>query len=150
VYGFEACLDQGAYFELKRHRMMTQIPQRLTAELGFAIPRLIVEAGLEGEYRAVMEQARTAYRALAAAHPDAASYVVPNAFHRRVLLTLNLREVFHFCELRSAANAHFAMRWIALRMADLVALTHSRLAAYLRLPEDVDWKAIEREHFFEV
>ena len=39
-------LDQGAYFELKRHRMMTQTPQRFTARLGYAVPRLIKDAGL--------------------------------------------------------------------------------------------------------
>ena len=36
---FEAVMDQGAYFEFKRHRMMTQTVQPLTALLGYAVPR---------------------------------------------------------------------------------------------------------------
>ena len=147
VYTFEAVLDQGAYFELKRHRMMTQTPQRLTAELGYPIPRLIIQAGFEVAYREAMETAAAAYRTLAVWNPDAAAYLVPNGFNRRVLMTLNLREAYHFCELRSAANAHFSIRRIALRMAELIRQVHPALASFMRLPDSEDWRKVEAEHF---
>jgi len=35
TYTFDLVMDQGAYAEFKRHRMMTQTPQRLTTLLGF-------------------------------------------------------------------------------------------------------------------
>ena len=41
---FDLILDQGAYFELKRHRMMSQTPQGLTCRLGYAIPSLLKKA----------------------------------------------------------------------------------------------------------
>ena len=47
-----------------------------------------------------MEAAARAYAEIAAEFPEEASYVVPNACNRRVLLTLNLRELF-----RSRARA---------------------------------------------
>lgn len=78
------------------------------------------------------------------------AYVVPNAFNRRVLMTLNLRECFHLCELRSQPNAHFSIRRIALRMADLIREVHPMLAGFMRLPEGSDWRKIEEEHFFQV
>lgn len=146
-YTAEVVLDQGAYLELKRHRMMTQTPQRLTADLGFAVPRLISEAGLEPDYLRAMESARRTYQALAAWNPAVASYVVPNAFHRRVLLTFNLREAYHFCELRSAAHAHFSMRRIALQLAEEIRRVHPLLAGYMRLPPGADWRAVEAENF---
>ena len=34
-YTFDLVMDQGAYAEFKRHRMMTQTPQRLTTRLGW-------------------------------------------------------------------------------------------------------------------
>src|SRR3990170_2072021 len=46
VYTIDGLMDQGAYFEVKRHRMMTQTAQRLTADLGYAVPRLITAAGV--------------------------------------------------------------------------------------------------------
>jgi thymidylate synthase ThyX len=150
AYTFEAIVDQGAYFELKRHRMMTQTPHRLTAELGYAVPKLVTTGGYEIAYREAMEAAAAAYRTLAIWNPEVAGYVIPNGFNRRVLLTLNLREAYHFCELRSAANAHFSIRRLAYRMADMVGQVHPTLAAFIRLPEGDDWRKIEAEHFTQV
>ena len=118
AYTFDVMVDQGAYFELKRHRMMTQSPQMLTALNGYAVPKRIVEAGLEPFFREVMDRAGDAFEELAVLSPAVASYVVPNGYFRRVLLTLNLRNAFHLCSLRSSENAHFSMRRLALRMVE--------------------------------
>lgn len=150
TYTFDVLLDQGAYFELKRHRMMTQSPQPLTSELGYALPKLIVQAGLEDRFRGAMDHAAECFRTLAEWNPHAASYVVPNAYNRRALLTLNLREVFHFCELRAEPNAHFSIRRTALAMAEKVQGVHPHLAAHLRLPEDESAASIEAAHFHQV
>lgn len=88
-------MDQGAYFEFKRHRMMTQTPQALTTRLGYAIPKAMSQAGVEGLYRQAMNEAARLYEELWQFHPEAASYVVPNGYNRRVLCRLNLRELFH-------------------------------------------------------
>lgn len=150
TFSAEVVLDQGAYFELKRHRVMTQTPQRLTADLGYAVPRLLVEAGIASAYHAAMQAAAETYRSLAAWNPDVAAYVVPNGFNRRVLMTFNLREAFHLIELRSAPNAHFAMRRVALRLAEEVRRATPLLASWLRLPDGADWRQIEAEHFASV
>jgi thymidylate synthase ThyX len=150
TYTFEALVDQGAYLELKRHRMMTQTPQRLTAELGYAVPKLITEAGFESTFREAMDVAFEAYQKIVGWNPYVAAYLVPNAFNRRLLMTLNLREVYHLCELRSQSNAHFSIRRLALLMVELVREAHPVLAAFLRLPEGVHWQGIEEEHFTQV
>lgn len=150
AYTFDVLLDQGAYFELKRHRMMTQSPQPLTTELGYAVPKLVVEAGFEGRYREAMEHAGHCFKTLVEWNPHAASYVVPNAFNRRALLTLNLREVFHFCELRAEPNAHFSIRRTALAMAEKVRQVHPLLASNLRLPEGETSASITEAHFHQV
>jgi thymidylate synthase ThyX len=149
-YTFTARMDQGAYFEFKRHRMMTQTPQRLTTRLGYAVPRLIADAQIENDYRQAMEAASQTYQVLASWNPHVAAYVVPNAFNRQVLMTLNLRQVFHFCELRSQHNAHFSIRCIALRMAERIREVHPVLGSFMRLPESEDWRSIEAEHFCQV
>jgi thymidylate synthase ThyX len=147
TYTFDAVMDQGGYFEIKRHRMMTQSPQRLTCDLGYAAPRAFEAAGCLDEYRAAMEAAAEAYRALAADFPEEASYVVPNGFNRRVLMTLNLREAFHLCELRGAPGAHFSVRRAAGQMYAAVARVHPRLAGYMRCKDNPHWSEIEREFF---
>ena len=118
-YDFELVMDQGAYFEFKRHRMMTQTAQPLTTRLGYAVPRAMSLAGVESLYRQAMDAAAELYEALSGVHSEAAAYVVPNGYNRRVLCRMNLRELFHFTKLRASANAHFSIRRAALRMAEL-------------------------------
>jgi hypothetical protein len=147
TYVFDALMDQGAYFEVKRHRMMTQTPQRLTARLGYAVPRAIDEAGFRAEYDAAMKTAAEAYEKLAGDLPEEAAYVVPNGFNRRLLMTLNLREAFHFCELRGAPGAHFSVRRIAGQVQAAVSQVHPTLAGFMRVGEYPNWREIEAEFF---
>jgi thymidylate synthase ThyX len=149
-YTFDTLMDQGGYFEVKRHRMMSQTPQRLTCDLGFAVPSAFEAAGIRAEYEAAMCSAADTYRALAAQFPEEASYVVPNAFNRRMLATFNLREAFSFCELRSAPNAHFSVRRVAAQVYAEIKRVHPRLAKFIRCGERPAAEAIEAEYFVKV
>ncbi len=146
-YSFEAIIDQGAYFELKRHRMMTQTPQALTTCLGYATPRLIEKAGLLKEYDNAMQKAQACYHAIEKINPHVAAYIVPNAFNRRVLLTFNFRTAMHLISLRSAPNAHFAMRRFACRLANEIRQHAPLLGKYLSKESCQDWKLIEQTYF---
>ena len=130
--------------------MMTQTPQKLTADLGWATPRAFEAAGFRAEYEAAMQSAAETYRALAADFPEEASYVMPNAFNRRVLMTLNLREAFALCELRTTPGAHFSMRRAAVRMYELIRDVHPLLAKFIRCGERPVSDSIEREYFAKV
>jgi thymidylate synthase ThyX len=146
MYTFDLIMDQGAYAEFKRHRMMTQTPQRLTAELGFATPRFITEAGFGLRYEAAMAVAGETYKKLYQYNPLVAQYVVPNGYRRRVLAQFNLREAYAFCQLRSAHNAHFSIRRIAERMYEELSRVHPLLTKYMHLPEET-WQGVEEKHF---
>lgn len=147
TYTFDCVMDQGGYFELKRHRMMTQSPQALTANLGYAVPLAIVGAGFEAEYRTAMEAAQEAYGVLAADFPNEASYLVPNGFNRRVLMTFNLREAFHLCELRTTPTAHFSVRRTCGQLAEALQRVHPTLTSYMRLAGRPTWLEVEEEYF---
>ncbi len=144
-YTFDLILDQGAYVEFKRHRMMSQTPQDLSTKLGYEVPQLILEAGFEKQYKSAMDAAADTYDKLAGWNPSVASYVVPNGYNRRILFTMNLREAFAFCQLRAAVNAHFSMRRVAQRVAEEIRRVHPLLAKYIRLPDET-WQQIETNH----
>jgi thymidylate synthase ThyX len=146
TYTFDLVMDQGAYAEFKRHRMMTQTPQRLTARLGYATPLLISEAGFQSEYEAAMESASEMFEKLCEFSPAVAQYVVPNGFNRRVLAQFNLREAFAFCQLRSAANAHFSIRRVAQKMCEEMTRVHPLLTKYMKLHEET-WQGVEEGYF---
>ncbi|MEW6404126.1 MAG: FAD-dependent thymidylate synthase [Chloroflexota bacterium] len=146
TYTFDLVMDQGAYAEFKRHRMMTQTPQLLTARLGYAIPRLITEAGFGSEYEAAMQAAEKMFEKLYAFSPLVAQYVVPNGFNRRVLAQFNLREAYAFCQLRSAANAHYSIRRLAQKMYEEMARVHPLLTKHMKLPDE-PWESVEEKFF---
>jgi thymidylate synthase ThyX len=146
TYTFDLVMDQGAYAEFKRHRMMTQTPQLQTAALGHVTPRLITEAGFGFQYKAAMDAARAMWEKLNDFNPHVAQYVVPNGFNRRVLATFNLREAYAFCQLRAASNAHFSIRLVAQRVYEEIARVHPLLAKYMVLPDE-PWGKIEKEYF---
>jgi len=148
VYTFELTMDQGAYYEFKRHRMMTQIPQPLTAHLGYEVPLLIEEMGAGSQYRTAMEQAGEAYVNLETWNPDVASYLVPNGFRRRVLIQINLRQLAHLCELRATDMAHFAIREVALGMVEAVREVHPHLARLVRIPSEWTSGELAADSFF--
>jgi thymidylate synthase ThyX len=148
-YTFDLVLDQGGFAELKRHRMMTQTPQTLTTRLGYAIPQRFAQSGFEPRYRAAMDEAAQAYEELADWNPEVAAYLVPNGFNRRVLFSMNLREAFAFCQLRSAPQAHFSMRRVAERVAEEIRRVHPVLAKYICLPEE-PWQTVESQHFLQI
>jgi thymidylate synthase ThyX len=145
-YTFDLVMDQGAYAEFKRHRMMSQTPQRLTTRLGCATPLLITEAGFGFEYEAAMDAAANMYEELYEFNPAVAQYVVPNGFNRRVLAQFNLREAFAFCQLRSAANAHFSIRRVAQKIYEEMARVHPLLTKYMKI-HDETWQGVEEGYF---
>lgn len=147
AYTFDLVMDQGAYAEFKRHRMMTQTPQALTTHLGYCLPAQVRAAGFEKQYESAMQNAQRMFAKLADWDPHVASYVVPNGFNRRVLCTFNLREAYHFCQLRSAASAHYSIRRVALRMAEQIQEVHPLLGRFMHLPKDETWQSVEAGHF---
>ncbi|MHC1785152.1 MAG: FAD-dependent thymidylate synthase [Anaerolineaceae bacterium] len=147
---FEITVDQGAYFEIKRHRMMTQTVQPLTASLGYAVPRMIVEAGMRDEYCRAFDKARQAFETIARENPEVASYVVPNGFNRRLLMSFNLRSADHFISLRTAPNAHFSVRRVAHWMAEEIRAALPVLGAYLRECPGESWQDVEKKYFSQV
>jgi thymidylate synthase ThyX len=93
-----------------------------------------------------MDAASSLYEKLHDFNPAVAQYVVPNGFNRRVLAQFNLREAYAFCQLRSAANAHFSIRRVAQRVHDEMAKVHPLLTKYMKLHEET-WQGVEETYF---
>ncbi|MFH1394020.1 MAG: FAD-dependent thymidylate synthase [Candidatus Micrarchaeota archaeon] len=127
-YTFEICTNFGAYRDLHRHRVLTQQRQLLGCALGATVPHEIIESGHVDVFVDVMESAKRAWERIAAKYPKEAQYVVPLAYNIRWEIKLNLREAFHFCELRSARQGHIDYRIIAQKMHEEIKKVHPSLA----------------------
>jgi hypothetical protein len=135
VYRFDIVTDYGAFRDLQRHRLLTLEWQRLTPDLGYAVPEAIDAIGAGPEWAAVMAEAADLFHAVAAAGwPEVAPYALPMAHRVRFYLECNAREAMHLIELRSSPQGHPAYRAIAQQMHTLIAerAGHHGIAAAMR------------------
>jgi thymidylate synthase ThyX len=130
---FELMLDYGSYRDLQRHRMLTPAAQRLTCRLGFEAPNELADMGLLEPYVEAMLGAREAWQAMEGERPLEAQYVVPLGYRMRVLWTLNIRELFHVIELRSAKQGHPSYRRIAQGLYRIACSVHPWLKGMIRV-----------------
>ena len=70
-------------------------------------------------------------------------------FNRRVLAQFNLREAFAFCQLRTAANAHFSIRRVAQKIYEDISKVHPLLSKYMKL-RDETWQSVEENYFSKI
>jgi len=106
-YEFDLLINIGEFRDLQRHRVVTPDRQAYTTAHGYdtsaqiqAVPEIV------NAYHAAMERADELYRALADEYPNEAQYVVPFGYRVRYNVELNLRELYHWCELRTAEQGH--------------------------------------------
>ena len=142
-YTFDILADIGAYRDLQRHRVLTQQHQKYTVDHGYIIPNAIEEAKLTQQYQKALDNAAKTTELISKDFPDAAQYVVPFAYKVRWQIKLNLREAYHFIELRSARQGHPTYRAIAQSMYYKIKAVHPLLIDKMTFVDTDDY-ALER------
>ena len=115
-YRFDVLSDYGAFRDLQRHRMLTVEWQDLSPLHGYVRPAAVEAAGADDLFDRVMDRSAALYEDLMAEYPRQAPYAVSMAFRVRYVMQLNVREVMHMLELRSAPQGHPAYRRVAQEM----------------------------------
>jgi thymidylate synthase (FAD) len=117
--------------QLVRHRLASynQQSQRYVSyaeEPQFIVPPDIAAdpAALE-RFNAANAAAFAEYRAMidAGVAAEDARYLLPNAMETKIVVTMNVRELLHFFELRCCKRAQWEIREVALRMLELAGPT---------------------------
>ena len=130
-FTFEIVMDYGAFRDLQRHRICTQTSQLLTADLGYDISADVVKAGVKDKYVKAMEKAKKVYKKLSDKFPLQAQYVLPLGFRKRYIVTMNLREIYHFVKLRTIPLAHESYRKIAYKIYEIMKDKYPLLSKYM-------------------
>jgi thymidylate synthase ThyX len=139
-YTFDILADLGAYRDLHRHRVLTQERQSYTVDHGFEVPEEVLAAGMGAAYQEALERAAITMKSIESKLPAAAQYVVPFAFKTRWRIKLNLREAYHFIELRSAAQGHPGYRSIAQAMYHQILSVHPTLVANMSFVDLAEYR----------
>ena len=116
---FQASVSASCFAQLKRHRMATIAPQPYISGAPVRIPESA--SGSEEIFHEAAKHSEQLYRKIAdAAGREAAEYALLNAHQRRVLIGMNLRELYHFSRLRSDMHAQWEIRELSGRICSLV------------------------------
>ncbi|MCX6770319.1 MAG: FAD-dependent thymidylate synthase, partial [Candidatus Micrarchaeota archaeon] len=142
-YTFGITGNFGMYRDLHRHRILTQERQLLTTKHGFDMPQELVEAGFDKKIHEAIGAAEALFCKMESEMPNEAQYVVPLGCRMRWYVKMNLREVYHFCELRSMGQGHIDYRRVAQQMHRLVEKTHPLLASGTKFMDYSEY-ALER------
>ena len=116
---FEAVISASCFAQLKRHRMASILAQDYDLSLGIEVPPSIKEANLEGEFTDAAKISGEFYMKLKEKFPNVAPYILTNAHRRRVLIHLNLRELYHMSRIRMDETAQWDIRLLTSEMAGL-------------------------------
>ncbi len=117
---FEITLSSSAFAQMKRHRMMTIIKQPYDIALGVTVPPSIVEIGMSGYFDDIIGETESVYEKLKCKYGEAADYILTNAHRRRILVNVNLREIYHIARLRMDSQAQWDIRNVASEMVEAV------------------------------
>jgi thymidylate synthase (FAD) len=112
--------------QLVRHRLASY-SQQSQRYVSYEAPAFIVPPEVDGDPEArqlflnACGDAFLAYRALldGGVAPEDARYLLPNAMETKIVVTMNVRELLHFFELRCCKRAQWEIREVALKMLEL-------------------------------
>jgi hypothetical protein len=117
---FQALISAANFAQLKRHRLATLLAGDYLPEFGNTLPESVAAAGLGDEFGKIIEQTNNVFFKIKAACGPAADYVLTNSHRRRVLMKMNLREMYHFVRLRDDEHAQWDIRRLAHRLAEKI------------------------------
>lgn len=155
----EMCVDFGAWRDIQRHRMSSQLLRPLGPTVGYSVPNELrpdIYAGIEPKprqtnfstverlrrYHSLMGQAESLYWEVYRWTDSklVAQYCLPMAYQQQVLVRWNLRALAHFIELRSGRQGHPSYRRVAQQLHRQLQHHYPRLAACIRCDHDsYDW-----------
>lgn len=119
-------ISRACSHQLVRHRMASyaQESQRynkydLVGDDWYVVPPSVVKAGEEVGFRAETEKQAKAYHRLLTkgVKPEDARYLLPEAMKTSIVVTRNIRDLFHFFDLRLGPRAQWEIRELAEQMA---------------------------------
>jgi thymidylate synthase (FAD) len=113
--------------QLVRHRLASYNQQSQRYVTYVDEPVFVVPPQVEADpprrdaFLATCRAAFDAYRSLldSGVAAEDARYLLPNAMETKIVVTMNVRELLHFFELRCCKRAQWEIREVALRMLDL-------------------------------
>ncbi len=109
-FTFELTMSASCYAQFKRHRQCTIIKAPYKSSDGFVIPPAIKDTNQIKQMTMLFKETEQLAEHLKKINPLLYPYLLTNAHRVRVLVKMNLREIYHFVRLRSDEHAQWEIR----------------------------------------
>jgi len=116
---YSLIVSSGCFGQLKRHRMASVTWKDYDPKLGVTVPDSVKAVEEEAAFRRIIEQVDRLYYRIEKTLPGVGSYILTNAHRRRLLMKVNVRELYHISRLREDPTAQWDIRNIAHKMSGL-------------------------------
>lgn len=116
---YSLIVSGGCFGQLKRHRMASVTWNDYAPDLCVTIPESVWTVGEEKGFLEITEATNELFRKIETSSPGIGSYILTNAHRRRVLMNVNLRELYHISRLREDPTAQWDIRDKAQKMSAL-------------------------------
>lgn len=119
-FEWEIVGDYGTFRDLQRHRVVDSWEwQRLSPAFGYHVPSLVSEAGFEDIFRSCFELSAKLFYAMNQDNESQAQYATLFGHRMRYRFIMNVRQLFHFWELRTGPTGHPGYRKLCNQMFDI-------------------------------
>jgi len=116
---YDLIMSSSCFAQLKRHRPATITAQPYDPALGVTLPPKLKGTKAEGRFREIMAETDRLFAEVGQNDPLAAQYLLTGAHRKRVLMTLNARELYHLARLREDVHAQWDIRDLSAKMSKL-------------------------------
>ncbi len=130
-FTFLISCSASCYAQLKRHRMATIITQGYDINSKPVIPETLKNTPFEKKLLNLALESKELSLSLYGKNPLLYKYAVLNSTKRKVILKMNVREIYHFVRLRSDKHAQWEIRDISNTISDIVKMKEPILFEYL-------------------
>ncbi|MFH1380325.1 MAG: FAD-dependent thymidylate synthase [bacterium] len=113
---YQLIVSAACFGQLKRHRMATITSHTYDPKWGVVIPETIKKIGFEQEFVILIEETNAFYKDLYLEAPLIAPYILTNAHQKKLLITVNARELYHMSRLREDSHAQWDIRRMTAEM----------------------------------
>ena len=117
---FELAMSECCWSQFKRHRVATLLKQKAYSLNSYIFPPIINTLKREDKWLNLLKETNLLKKKLTAVSPDLVPYARLNAEQVRVLVKMNLREIYHFIRLRADINAQWEIRNLACSFAEYI------------------------------
>lgn len=116
---YSLVVSSACFGQLKRHRIATLVCQEYEPDVGYTVPESVRIVSETKRFAEIVKQTEELYYRIESKHPGVGSYILTNAHRKRVLLSVNLRELYHISRLREDSTAQWDIRDKAHHMTRL-------------------------------